>query len=486
MAPSRVRVLVLALALAVALAGCSFAPGGSTEAGPPPIPDGDEAASAYSSIGNVTGDMRLSVSAGNETNETTLRFAAEVATRNVRERVTSPARHQGNLFVSNETHYWRYNATRDVAVRYAHDDDTFTSTFGTGEDGFAAFLEAAFDAANENGTVSNLPNVGVGPAPTVASANQGEDEHVTRPTATVDEYVVSYDGMATVAGERTHVLVVTPANQENTSTTAPSENADSDSVQNLTVTYYVETERFFPVRVERHAVIDGEEWSHVMTFSNLNYGANLSGSTFTYEPDEGTDVFDYSNGVVRFPTRDALASNTSVPLPEPDLPDGYEFVGGASIRLNTTGLQVLYSNGTTALIAGRYVDDGFIPESERENAEEMTVNGHRALYSTVRQTHALYVYCGDYVVSGAAAQSVPKAFLVEFTASIACDGGNESAAVSATDASAGESDPFEAGRLGLAGSSVAFEDESVGATSRTWNEGRFARFDDGRLDYGRR
>jgi outer membrane lipoprotein-sorting protein len=399
-------VLTLAVVLVVLLAGCNVGPEAS---GAPTVPDGEDAAAAYDDLGNVSADLQVNVTVGNRTNRSTLRFAAETGTRNVRQRVLEPDSHRGNAFVSNDASYWRYNDSTDVAARYAHTRDTFTSTFGTGGDDFGAFLEAAFDAANDSeGTVSDLPEVGVGPAPTVAS---GEDAPPVRsPTANVSEFLVSYEGTTTVTGERTHVLVVEPA--------------DSNAVvaSNLTVTYYVDEERFFPVRVERTATIDGDSWSQAMTFSNLTYDANVSASTYEYDPGESTNVVDYATGVVRFPTVDALATNTSVPVPDPTVPDGFEFAYAAGIELNTTGGQVIYAkqNESTALIAGRYVDDGVITERERDRAEELTVDGHRALYVDLGRSKAVYVFCGEYVTSGAVIGEYPKEALVEFTASMAC------------------------------------------------------------------
>jgi len=396
--------LGLAVVLVVVLAGCSVGLGSS---GTPTVPDGEDAAASYDDLGNVTGDLRVNVTYGDRTNRSTLRFTAEVGTRNVRQRVLEPDTHRGNAFVSNDAHYWRYNDSTDVAARYAHTAETFESTFGAGEDDFGAFLEAAFDAANESeGTVSELPEVGVGPAPTVAG---GEDATPVRsPSANVSEFVVSYEGTTTVTEERTHVLVVEPADP------------DAVPASNLTVTYYVDRERFFPVRVERTATIDGDPWSHVMTFSNITYDATVSASTYEYEPADSTNVVDYATGVVRFPTVEALAANASVPVPEPTVPEGFEFAYAAGIDLNVTGGQVLYANESTVLVAGRYVDDGIVQPREREVAENATVDGHRALYVDLGRTRAVYVYCEDYVVSGAAIGQYPRDALVEFTASIAC------------------------------------------------------------------
>jgi len=417
-------VLALAVALVVLLAGCAVDPGAS---GSSTVPDGEDAAASYDDLGNVTGDLQVNVTDGDRTNRSTLRFAAEIGTRNVRQRVLEPDSHRGNAFVSNDAYYWRYNDSTDVAARYAHTPETFESTFGTGDDGFGAFLEAAFDAANESeGTVSDLPEVGVGPAPTVAAGDDGTPAR--SPTANVSEFVVSYEGTTTVTAERTHVLVVEPANP------------DAVAASNLTVTYYVDRERFFPVRVERTATIDGDSWSHVMAFSNVTYDANVSASTYEYAPEESTNVVDYATGVVRFPTVEALAANASVPVPEPTVPEGFEFAYAAGIDMNVTGGQVLYANESTVLVAGRYVDDGIVQPREREVAENATVDGHRALYVDLGRTQAVYVYCEDYVVSGAAIGQYPRDALVEFTASVAC--GDDAS----DDASGGSSGTREDGR----------------------------------------
>lgn len=405
--------VVLAIALPVVLAGCSLAPGTSTTtADGASVPTGADAASTYGDLGNVTGDLRVRVAYGTETSTASFRFTADVGTRKIRQRVTAPANRSGNLFASNANAYWRYNASRDVAAKYPHGESTFSSTFGTGRQGYGDFLAAALDAAasDERETVSDLPQVGVGPAPTVPGGDDGDAWRTpaVRPTANVSEYVVEYRGTESIAGRDTYVLRVEPADP------------DAVDVENLSITYRVDRETYFPVQVEREARVSGESWRQVLTFSNLEFDAAVPASTYEFDPGPDTDVLDYASGVVRFETREALAANASVPVPEPTVPDGFEFTQGAGIELRTSGAQVVYSNDSTVLIAGRYVDDGIITDRERDVAEDLTVNGHRARYVDLGRTQAVYVYCGEYVVSGASVGEVPRETVVELAASLTC------------------------------------------------------------------
>lgn len=408
--PASVLLLVLAVVASVALAGCSLGSGPgptATTTDEPTVPDGAAAASAYETLGNVTAEVEVTTRYGNRTTTATVDLAADVGTRRIRQRVTAPADRRGNLFVSDADAYWQYNASRDVAAKHPHDDRTFRSTFGTGQETFAAFLEAAFDAAeaDDEGTVSDLPDVGVGPAPTVP---EDGDDVPTDPTANVSEFAVTYEGTAAVADRDTHVLVVEPANES------------AVGVEDLTVTYHVDTETYFPVRVVRTATVDGERWRQELTFSDLEYDADVQPSRYAFEPNDSTEVLDYAEDVVTFQTREALAANTSVSLPAPRVPDGYEFQYAAGIELDTTGAQLIYSNGSAALVAGRYVDDGVVTDREREVAENVTVDGHRALYVDLGRTQAVYVYCEEHVVSAAAIGEVPKGTVFDLARSLDC------------------------------------------------------------------
>lgn len=426
----RGHVRVLVVVSLVVLAGCSALPGlGDSEdaTSGASVPDGDVAASSYATIGNVTGTLHVETVRGNVSRTASFRFAADVGTRSVRQRVTAGSHSEGNLFVSNDDVYWRYNASRDVAAKYPHGPGTFTSTFGTRNQSFGEFLQSAFEAASSDGdgTVSNLPNVGVGPAPTVSvrTANDagGTDDDSSGAdgddfaTANVSEYTVSYDGTTTVNGRDAHVLVVQPA----------SGNASS-TISNRTITYHVDAETLFPLKITRTATVEGDAWRHVMTFTNLEYGPDLPADTYTYEPNASTQVVDYTTGVVPFSNRDALASNVSVPLPEPEVPSGFAFRNGAAIELNTSGAQVVYTNGSAALIAGRYVDDGVIRPVERRLGENRTIDGNRALVVESGNQKVVYVYCGEYVTSAASIGSIPIDVLLEFSASFACTPGDES------------------------------------------------------------
>jgi outer membrane lipoprotein-sorting protein len=439
---------VLAL---VVLAGCSLVPSASPGTDAPStvdVPDGESAASAYRDLGNVTGDLAVSVAYGDRTERATFSFAADVGTPRVRQRVTSPSDRQGNLFVSNADAYWSYNASRDVAGRYGHGPGTFRSTFGAGNETFAVFLASAFDAAATDGTVSDLPEVGVGPAPTVAlgdgerAGTGGENarDDRRRPTANVSEWTVSFQGTATVADRETYVLVVEPA--------------DPDEVRasNLSITYRVDAETYFPLQVTRQATIDGERWRHEMTFRNVNYDVDLDADTYRFEPDSETRVVDFTEAVVQFPTREALAANVSVDLPDPEVPDGFEFSHGAAITLNTTGAQLVYVNDSAAVIAGRYVHDGVIRPAERRAGMNTTVDGKRAFTVDLGRTSAVYVYCADGVVSAASVGPVPNETLFDVVRSLSCpandtDARNGGGADARSDGGAGARSDGGAGAL---------------------------------------
>jgi outer membrane lipoprotein-sorting protein len=130
-----------------------------------------------------------------------------------------------------------------------------------------------------------------------------------------------YGGTETVDGQETYALDAVPTDGQQADTEA-------------SVTVYVDTETYFPVRVESQ--ISSEEFAHTstVTYENVTLGAEIPDETF--ELDLPGDVDDEQEittpDVSRHDTYANLTSDTDLSVPDADLPSGFSFDSGSVIE----------------------------------------------------------------------------------------------------------------------------------------------------------
>jgi hypothetical protein len=138
----------------------------------------------------------------------------------------------------------------------------------------------------------------------VPNASEGENASTTYRDHRV---TVAYNGTETVDGRETYRLEVDPV----------SPNA---SLKDQTV--WLDTEYLYPLAHRVEFVAAGDRYEYHTTYRNVTFNPSLSADTF--ELDRSALPEDVEVTVFRaYETRDGLAANVSLPVPDPELPEGY-------------------------------------------------------------------------------------------------------------------------------------------------------------------
>ncbi|WP_256300344.1 LolA family protein [Haloarchaeobius salinus] len=370
----RPRSLVAFALLLVVGAGClGLVDDGETAT---PTVDGDEAVDAYESIDGVHAVVETTITHGNSTEHRQSAVWIRPGSGAVREEIREPASRDGNLVVANGSQLWVYDESRQV-VR--------TQSYERGQGDAVrmdAFLRQVFDAvaASGNETVRSPPTVGMGPAPSVPVEGEAGDE-VRNATTTVENYTATYEGTETVAGRETHVVELAPSGD------VPTVASD------LRIRYYLDAERYFPVKVTRSMTVNGEEFRVVTRYTDVEFDPGIADSRFRFDPPEEASVVDLDESQETFETRAAAAANVTMALPEPDVPDGYELFRVGVLRGEITTVTVFYRNDAGDVL---YVSKHSEPRSTG-SADGVTVDvaGSEGRYVATDSLGSVVWSCAD-------------------------------------------------------------------------------------------
>jgi outer membrane lipoprotein-sorting protein len=299
---ARTLAVAFALLLVVSTAGCADLTG-VTDADRE-LPDRAEAVERTESLETLT----ATVTTVRRVDGTTTRSVAENAHR------TDPNGFRSRI-VSVDAPGERGSSVGTVTVSntsgtafYRPDENTLTYLLGPGnrnaDDGGASPYVDMIVAARTNESIPR-PTAGVPSLPRVpnASDDAGND------SATYRDYrvTVAYNGTETVDGRETYRLEVDPV----------SPNA---ALKDQTV--WLDTEYLYPLEQRVEFVLDGDRYEYRTIHRNVTFNPALPPDTFELDTAELPD--DVEVTVFRaYESRQGLAANVSLPVPDPELPDGY-------------------------------------------------------------------------------------------------------------------------------------------------------------------
>lgn len=303
--------LVVLITMSVLLAGCSsFQPtGGST----PTPPSASKAATQHEEVDGV--EMTINVTRQHEGNRswTVQEIATRPQTREFRNivRSTGPpsADERGSLapgsrVVSNGSVRYLYPADSDRVFRSDVSDVSRNRS-----EQIRRLVAAVNDDTNDP---IRHPDLGLSPLP-IVPAGSGSATSENDSTRWRDEMVtVQYRGTETVAGRNTYVLDLQPVG----------ENASL-----LDATLWLDTEYLYPIK--RHTVIvsHGERYEFTSIPQNVTFNPDFSPGTFSVESgsiSENVSVVETES----YDSYSEMAADIDRPLPEPDVPPGFEFESG--------------------------------------------------------------------------------------------------------------------------------------------------------------
>jgi outer membrane lipoprotein-sorting protein len=120
---------------------------------------------------------------------------------------------------------------------------------------------------------------------------------------------------------------------------APSLRYDAEGrTEDVDVSVWVDPDRGLPVRLNQSYTFGNERVQTRMRLTDLDLDPEFAPGRFRLDVPPDTEVIDNSNVTRTYDSRGALAANASLPVPEPDLPEGYEFRRGTVLETNESSL----------------------------------------------------------------------------------------------------------------------------------------------------
>ena len=151
------------------------------------------------------------------------------------------------------------------------------------------------------------PTPGVPSLPRAPRSSASDDENASA-TSREHRVTVAYNGTETVDGRETYRLEVDPV-------------SPTASLKDQTV--WLDTEYLYPIEQRVEFVAFGDRYEYRTIHRNVTFNPSLPPDTFELDPAElpgDVTVTTFRS----YESRTALAENVSMPVPDPDLPDGYE------------------------------------------------------------------------------------------------------------------------------------------------------------------
>ncbi len=322
---------------------------------------------------------------------------------------------RATLTVSNGSALWRYDRRNNTATVFPM-DATDPRYVRQGER-----IERLFARLNvSRASVDERKQVSLGAPVTRAPVDSPRQQPRQQPTTTranssTGNVTLVYNGTATVDGRETYLLEVG---------TAPGQGA-TGKFSNFTRRMYIDTEWFLPLRTE---LSYGDRFRTTRVLSNVTVNPGLDDSLFTFTPPENATVNSVLSTTDRVVYRDrpALAANTTVPVPEPDLPDSFSFDSARLTAGETRLLRLDYVNDTAALsvsVAPVKNRSNLRPVNDTDRGADstLTINGQNATYSRSTTSRIVQWSCPEYRYT-VVGQGVPRELTIQVAESVECGG----------------------------------------------------------------
>jgi outer membrane lipoprotein-sorting protein len=208
-----------------------------------------------------------------------------------------------------------------------------------------------------------------------------------------NESLVSYEylGTETVNGEKTYVI-----EGEN-----PNADPGTDSQQSVTV--YVDTETYFPVKHETENPSKNSSWT--ATYEDVSINEQIPDSRFELDVPTDTEQSSFTAHVdiESFDSYEEFSSESALSVPAASLPEGYTFDSSATFHTDDrTSAVVSYADGEDRLSVHTATDSMSTSGYEGSDAWERVEVGETVgyIYSSDDHTSLRFEDDQTYVVSG--------------------------------------------------------------------------------------
>jgi outer membrane lipoprotein-sorting protein len=312
-------------------------------------------------------------STGNDTYRSTQYVQRRLETGEYRTEIRNTSMDRAaDLVVSNGTVTWRYD--RDANNVTVFETNGYRATAARGNQIERLFARLNWTRTSVGAEQAGTPGAGIEPSPGLTTADQLESSlSRTQP----NRYGVTFGGVELVDGRPAYVLTISPS--------VGGSNA-SDGSRNYSQTMWIDSEYFFTLQQRTQFSADGNEITSVTTYSNISFNREFDDETFDFDPPANATVSEpISSASTTYDSRAAVERNTTLPVPEPSTPDGFEFAQGRISSFNdSSAVRLVYTNETIRLSVGVYAFNQSLGGNESSNAGETVRVGNRtATYSEV-------------------------------------------------------------------------------------------------------
>ena len=185
-----------------------------------------------------------------------------------------------------------------------------------------------------NGSVMWTYNAAKNTATRVEVPEMGNTNMVPQVSSLVERYDIYSNGTVDLNGTETHKLTLVP-------------NESAGPSLSGSITMWVDTERLFPVQMS----MDFAEMTSTVRYRNLTLNPEFEPGTFEFDPPADVEIRTPSTpDVSQFDAYEALTEATEYAVPDPALPDGFEFQRGSLVDGNrTTVVSLEYTDGNRTL-----------------------------------------------------------------------------------------------------------------------------------------
>lgn len=227
----------------------------------------------------------------------------------------------------------------------------------------------------------------------------GSNVSATVVSSLATQYEVTDYEEATVDGRETYRVTLVP---------------ETEGSVDATVTAHLDRETYFPVVVEQSYDLENRTFTSRTEYEDVTLNATIPDERFTFEPPENATVETVDVPETEsFESLDAMRESVDASVPDPAVPDGYEFTQGNVVHGDNTSLTLRYENDTATLAVSKL-------ESTRSmgDGENVTVGEHDGRVRTFGETTMVVWTCDGwtYSVSG----ELDREKLLDLAASMEC------------------------------------------------------------------
>jgi len=361
---TRQALLAVGVAALLVASGCSGIDGLADRTESPPDAD---VAQRYASLHSLEATRVTTVDTGNATNETRSLVRIDLSGDRVRryQRVLDPASRADDVTVVNDSGAVTYDADENTVTRVPRTRYGYRGNR-------SAYLQRVVAAAHTDDVAD--PSSGVSPLPVVPAADGGP----SIPEGAIEGFEVDYLGTRTVAGRTAHGFELT---------------AVSAAALSVDRTLWLDSRYFYPLYTTQRLDYRNRTIETTTRLANVTFDADLPSGAFDFDAPANATVASPDATTRFFDAASALRERAAFPVPDPEVPAGYDFEGAQYVDGNVTQATLRYATADGHRLAVTKTTAG--DRGSFTLGENVTVAGRRGRYLTTPRAKLVAWSCEE-------------------------------------------------------------------------------------------